>query len=54
MVEVSLILAAIIINSQKKMENVDLILQTSFISADECMRHFQGFHSAFKVSSVFF
>lgn len=54
MVEVYLILATVIINSQKKMEKVDLILQTSFISTDECMRHFQGFHSGFKVSSVFF
>jgi hypothetical protein len=54
MVEVYLILAAVIINSQKKIENVELILQTSFISADECMRHFQGFHSGFKVSSVLF
>ncbi|GAB1286960.1 Arginine-hydroxylase NDUFAF5, mitochondrial [Apodemus speciosus] len=32
----------------KKIENVDLILQTSLISADECMGHFQGFHSGFK------
>lgn len=54
MVEVYLILATVIINSQKKMEKVDLILQTSFISTDECMRHFQGFHSGFKVSSGFF
>lgn len=52
MVMAFLIQAAIIINSQKKVKNVDLTLQNKLYISDECMKSFGGYHSSFKVSSV--
>lgn len=52
MVVAFLIQAAIIINSQKKVKNVDLTLQNKLYISDECMKSFGGYHSSFKVSSV--
>lgn len=52
MVVAFLIQAAIIINSQKKVKNVDLTLQYKLYISDECMKSFGGYHSSFKVSSV--
>lgn len=52
MVVVFLIQVAIIINSQKKVKNVDLTLQNKLYISDECMKNFGGYHSSFKVSSV--
>lgn len=40
--------------SQKKVENVDLIVQNKLCISDECRKSFGGFHSSFTVSSVIF
>lgn len=40
--------------SQKKVENVDLIVQNKLYISNECRKSFGGFHSSFTVSSVIY
>lgn len=40
------------INLQKKVKNVDLILQNKLCVSSEYTKSFGGFHSSFKVSSI--